>query len=31
VPLRIHVASVLLGSIPGAVIYALLGARIVAL
>lgn len=31
VPLRIHVASVLIGSIPGAVIYALLGARIVAL
>lgn len=31
VPLRIHVASVLLGSIPGAVIYAFLGARIVAL
>lgn len=31
VPLRTHVASILIGSIPGAVIYALLGARIVTL
>ena len=31
VPLRVHIASVLIGSIPGAVIYAFLGARIVAL
>ncbi len=31
VPLRVHVVSVLVGSLPGSIIYALLGAGIVAL
>jgi uncharacterized membrane protein YdjX (TVP38/TMEM64 family) len=31
VPLRVHVASVIIGSLPGSIIYALLGAGIIAL
>jgi uncharacterized membrane protein YdjX (TVP38/TMEM64 family) len=31
VPLRVHVVSVLVGSLPGSIIYALLGAGIVRL